>query len=248
MALSRADHGFHFHDNSGFVAQGSGPFATGNFTPANNSLLIAAVMCGSNDIATGDTDFITTGGGWTWTKRVSQTMSFGTDGFIHQLWTAPVSTGASMAVTSTHTGHTSYAYGIAVYAYTGYDTGSPVGGTASDSNTSTTNSLTLSAAPAAGDDVLAFLNILGDADASDASVAAGSSFTELFETNSPDSFLKWQAQARTGSTSDAVSWTTSTPNTTPFDQRIFSALTIKAAAAGTAVPVFRNHYRRMKAA
>jgi hypothetical protein len=235
MALARTDHGFHFFDNTGFAAQGTGPFSTGSLTPANDSLLVAAVMCGTNDPASGDADWVTTGGGWTWTKRVNRTITFSTDGFIQQLWTAPVGTGASMTVTSTHTGHTCYAFGIAVYAYTGYDTSTPVGGTASGDNTSTTNSLTLSAAPASGDDVLAFINVVAaNGNGSDASATPGSSFAELFETNSPDSFEKWQAQARTGSTSDAVSWTSATSASAPFDQRIFSALTIKVAAAGGA--------------
>lgn len=232
MALARTDHGFHFHDNSG-GAQGTGPFSTGSFTPANDSLLVAAVMCGINDAASGDADYITTGGGWTWTKRVNRTLTFATDGLIHQLWTAPVGTGASMTVTSTHTGHESYAFGIAVYAYTGYDTSTPVGGTASGDSTGTSQSLTLSASPASDDDVLAFINVTAaNGNGSDASATPGSSFVELFETNSPSSFEKWQAQARTGSTSTAVSWTTASSAGSPFDQRIYSALTIKVAAGG----------------
>jgi hypothetical protein len=233
MALSRVDHGLHLFPNTGsFTAQGTGPFSTGSFTPADNSLLVAAVMCGTNTAANSDTNFITTGGGWTWTKRVNRTITFNTDGFIHQIWTAPVATGASMTVTSTHTGETSYAYGIAVYAYTGYNTSSPVGGTASGDATGTSQSLTLSAAPASDSDVLAFINITAaNSTASDASASSGSSFTELFETNTEGSFEKWSAQARTGSVSDAVSWTTASSASSPFDRRIYSAIEIKAAAA-----------------
>jgi hypothetical protein len=233
MALARVSHGFHFHDNSSFTPQGSGPFVTPNFTPANNALLVAAVRCGTDAPGSGDAGFVTTGGGWTWTKRVGRTITFdATNGLIHQIWTAPVTTGASMAVTSTHTGINSYAFGIDVYAYTGYDTVTPVGGTASGDNTGTSQSLTLSAAPDSLDDVLAFINVTANnGNGSDASATPGSSFLELFETNSPDSFEKWQTQARTGSVSDAVSWTTASSAGSPFDQRIFSAITIKAAAA-----------------
>jgi hypothetical protein len=234
MALARTDHSFHFFDNSGFVAQGTGPFATGNFTPSDNSLVVAAVMCGTDAPGSGDAGFVTTGGSLTWTKRVNRTITFAADnGLIHQIWTAPMTTGALMAVTSTHTGISSYAFGIAVYSYTGHDTSTPTAGFSSGDSTSTTNSLTLSAAPDSGDDVLAFINVTAaNGNGSDASATPGSSFIELFETNSPDSFEKWQAQARTGSTSDAVSWTSATSASSPFDQRIFSALTIKVAAAG----------------
>jgi hypothetical protein len=65
--------------------------------------------------------------------------------------------------------------------------------------------------------------------ASDASVAPGASFIEIDDVNSPDSFVRWQTQNRTGSTSDAVSWSTSTSAGSPFNQRLFGAIEIKAA-------------------
>ena len=236
MALSRTAYGPYLHINgAGFTPQGTGPFTTGSFTPPDNSLLCAWVLCGSDDPSS-ESSYVTTGGSLTWTKRLNRTINFSSDGAILQFWTAPVTTGASMQITSTHTGINSYAFGIFPFAYTGYNTGSPVGGSATGDDTGTTNSLTLSASPASASYVEAALMMFAsNGDASDASVAAGSSFVELVDTNATNSFCRWQTQNRTSSTSTAVSWTTSTSASSPFDQRIYGAIEIQEAAAGGVV-------------
>jgi hypothetical protein len=232
MALARAAHGPYLHDNTGFTPQGTGPFTTSAFTPANNSLLCALVQAGT-DSPGSEASYVVTGGSLTWTKRVNRTITFSSDGALLQFWTAPVATGASMQITVTHTGINSYAFGVFVYTYTGYDTSTPIGGTASNSDTATTNSLTLSASPVSGDEVIAGLMMFAaNGNASDASAAPGSSFVEISDTNSADSFVRWQTQSRTASTSTAVSWTTATSGGSPFDQRLYGAMTIKEAAAG----------------
>lgn len=233
MALSRTDYGPYLAS----PPQGTGAFSTGSFTPPDNSLLVALVL-GGTDSPASENSYVTTGGSLTWTKRVFETITYSGDGLLIQFWTAPVTTGASMTVTSTHTGINSYNMSIWPYAYTGYDTGSPIGGTASDNDATGTNSLTLSATPASTSEVIAAL-MLGSATATPTppttgvTVTAGSSFTAILQQTITNSFARWQTQSRTSSTSTAVSWTTTTDASTPFDQRIYAAMEIKAAAANT---------------
>jgi hypothetical protein len=246
MALSRTA----FGPYGATPPQGAGAFVTGSFTPPDNSLLVAVVLFSNESDANGDTGYVLTGGSLTWTKRASLNHSFSTDNCYNvQIWTAPVSTGASMALTLTHTGIGSYSGYIFPYAYEGYDTGSPVGATGVDTDATGTNTLTLSAAPASDSEVIGGIVVItSNGNGSDATIAASASFTEIAEQYVTDSFAKTQAQSRTGSTSDQVEWTTTTSASSPFNTRVFGAIEVKAAAAGTAVPVFRNHYRRMKAA
>lgn len=247
MALSRTD----FGPFPATPPQGTGAFVTSNFTPPDNSLLVVISLFANESDASGDTGYVLTGGGLTWTKRNSINFSFSTDNCYNcQLWTAPVATGASMALTMTHTGISTYSAYMFAYAYEGYDTGSPVGGSAVGNGTGGTQTLTLSSAPASDSEVIGGIVVIANnGNASDVTIAAGSSFTLI---GSPqvgtNAFAKSQTQSRTGSTSDQVSWTTTSSAGGAFQNRVFGALEIKAAAAGTAVPVFRNHYRRMKAA
>jgi hypothetical protein len=232
MALSRTQHGPYIHDNTGFTPQGTGPFTTSSFTPAAGALLVVFVICGATADGV-EGDYVVTGGGLTWTKLEGIDLSFsGADGLVLQIWRAPGASGSSMQITLTHTGHDIYACGVFPFSYTGHDTSTPTNGDTSNSNTSTTNSLTLGATPATDDEQLAMIALVGsDGLATDVSFSAGSSFTEISEYTSTDSFVRWQAQRRTGSTSTAVSWTSSTGAGGGFDQRLFGAVNIKAAAA-----------------
>src|SRR5688572_12197543 len=174
MALSRTDYGPY----PATPPQGTGAFVTGNFTPPDSSLLVVISLFSNESDASGDTGYVLTGGSLTWTKRDSLNFSFATDNCYNvQLWTAPVTTGASMALTLTHTGIQSYSGYIFPYAYTGYNVSSPVGGTAVNNGTGGTQTLTLSSAPATDSEVIGGIVVISNnADGSDATITAGSGF------------------------------------------------------------------------
>jgi hypothetical protein len=233
MALSRTAHGPYVHATAGFVAQGTGPYTSSSFASTSGSLLVVVVMAGTDNPGSGEPSYVLTGGGLTWTKRVASVVSYGGDGMMVQIWTAPVTTGASITLTVTHTGINSYNMGIYPFTYTGHDTTTPTGGKASGSGNSGTNTLTLDATPASDSEVIAAIVVAAnDGDAAGATIAPGSSFTELAEQTNTDSFAKRQTQARTGSTSTGVSWTTTTDAGGGYDQRVYAALEIKALSAG----------------
>jgi hypothetical protein len=80
---------------------------TASFTPPDDSLLVAHCYCingtGGGDVQTGMT---LSGGGLTWTKRAGP--NGGTAASYtscHEVWTAPVVTGASMTMTYSHAGN-----------------------------------------------------------------------------------------------------------------------------------------------
>jgi hypothetical protein len=231
MALSRTD----FGPYGATPPQGTGAFVTGSFTPPSNSLLVVISLFSNESSANGDSGYVLTGGGWTYTKRDSMNHSFAADNAYNvQLWTAPVGTGASMQLTLTHTGIGSYSGYIFPYAYEGYNTSSPVGGTDVNANAGTSHTLTLSSAPATDSEVIGGIAVItANADGSDASITAGSGFTLIGSAQYvTDSFAKAQTEFRTGSASDSVTFTTATSASSPFDTRVYGALEIKAAAAG----------------
>jgi hypothetical protein len=242
MALSRTQYGPYIHNNAGFVPQGSGPFTSGSFTPPNNSLLVVIVLCGI-DIAnpTNEGHYVVTGGSLTWTKQTSNNVSWGGDGAIVQVWTAPVVTGASMTVTLTHTGHDIYACAVFPFAYTGHNVASPVGGLDAEWIASNTNTLTLSSTPATDSEVIGGILIVGgDGIASDVTVAPAFGETEIAEYTSADSFGKWQMEFRTGSTNTSFGWSTTTGAGGDYNRRIFAAIEVKADAGGGPVAVTKG--------
>src|SRR5262245_17117300 len=103
---------------------------TASFTPSNNSLLVAVALSQTNlsDVAT--TVISISGGGLTWTNRANTPLSGGTN-MCGAIWTAPVTTGASMTVTITGSNVVNDEnYGavtVAVIEFTGYDTATPTG-------------------------------------------------------------------------------------------------------------------------
>ena len=231
MALVATDLGSHLHNNGGgFTPQGTGPFSTGNCDIPANSLVLAVVHCGSDDIASIDS-YVLDSPNLTWTKVGQRSLDWTAgNGTIYQLWMAETTSALDdEVITVTHTGINSYSFSVHVRSWTGYDTADPLDGFISGDGTGTTNSLTLTEAPAAADDVWATIQVVGaNGDASDTSVAPGSSFTEIRESTITNSFAKWQQQSRTGSTSTAVSWTTSTSAGGDFQDRIYGAVIIRA--------------------
>lgn len=109
---------------------------SGSFTPANNSLL---VFCGGADNAgTAVPAPLVAGGSLTWTERVTRTSneSAGNHG-LGTIWTAPVTTGASMQVTFRRTtGGGTLRMSGKIYIVTGH-AASPIG--VSNEGTTTTD-------------------------------------------------------------------------------------------------------------
>jgi len=225
MALSRTDHG-------AFSRAGtSSPFVTSAFTPDSNSLLVVCVTC-EDCPATFSADVAISGGGWTWTKRASADNDATGAAEGCAIFTAPVGTAASMTLSITGQGTNLSGLYARAFSYTGYNTSSPIGGTASfgdgtvGANT-TTLTLTLDATPASDSVVLGLIDMSADAPGLAPGPSGG--FTELFEEQLPATWQNNQIQHRTSSTSTTVDWTHA--SVTP-DLRVGAAIEIKAAAAG----------------
>ena len=115
------------------LSDNSSPIAwttSGSFTPQDNSLL--TVVVGTLGNPGSDWTMTVSGGGLTWSERKTVIKANGAYRNRLSVWTAPVSTGASMQVTvtmSTSSTNTAVAT-IQAFSQTGYNTGTPTGATA----------------------------------------------------------------------------------------------------------------------
>ncbi len=211
---------------------GTGNYTTSSFTPPSNSLLVVTVgAMGDNstaDIASCLT--ISDSQGLTWTSRVasSNTNSWAIGA---RTWTAPVTTGTSMTVTTSCGGTNIYTYKVRVTPYTGYNTSSPTGGTASDGNGPGDGSftITLSGSPASTSEVLASIFI--DRDNGTAhNVTPGTGWTEISDDSNNSDVM--ESQVRTGSTSTSVTWNDVQQQPTPGYKSVGQAVEINAGTSG----------------
>jgi hypothetical protein len=236
--------------------QGSGTdpsfsYTTTSFTPEDNCLLcvvIGLIRQSTSELIDSTTTNVS-GGSLTWTRRISEdTVNIG-DGYCGcvEIWTAPVVTAAAMTVTVTTSGTSGGNRYAIVHAasVTGYNTGDPVGATATGIDVGQSSfSMNLSASPAADSIVLAALQWYGWI--STATPASG--WTEMYDTTSGDQY-NLQSQYRGGSTSAAVAWDDASDQDQYEGFSIAVALEIKAAGGGgggIAVPVAYHHLRMMK--
>jgi len=203
MALARTN----VHSQGSTDGHGTGDFTTTSFTPPNDSLLVVCVATMRVTTATDLTSSITcAGGGWTYTPRVGIGSSTSVYSVSQRIFTAPITTGASMTLTIGTGGINMQFYVVAVLAYTGYDTGTPTGATGSLLVEDTgapdgAQSFTLSGAPATTSEVVAAITLDKDA----AGTTPGSDFTEIYDVQVGGSGGE-QSQIRTGSTSTTVAW------------------------------------------
>jgi len=219
---------------------GYNAFTTSAFTPSNNSLLVVAISAlegaGTSEMASGvgglNISIDDVGADLTWTTRVTTLLTEGGWGYGTKIFTAPVTTGVSMTIVADVATADIHDYFVEVYQYTGYDTGSPVGGSivGTDADGDGAASITLSSTPAADSDVLAFailvLNTSGTPN-----VTEGAGWTELADQYS-DAWAQAQSQARTGSTSTTVAWADLQASGGGASGAALSAIEIKAAAGG----------------
>ena len=163
MALVRTGRGSY---PSG-TAHGTTPFSTGSFTPSDNSLLVVPVMHfltfggGTQDPGQPTITDSSSGGPLSWTHRGR--VFINTDApFNLSIFTAPVTTGASMTITVDDDDNDSVgSWNVHVVEFTGYDTDTPIGGFITSGNNTNINdgahTLTLTQAPTVDDQTLACL-------------------------------------------------------------------------------------------
>ncbi|MGH9252584.1 MAG: hypothetical protein ACRD0W_24165 [Acidimicrobiales bacterium] len=200
MALARTN----VHSQISADGHGTGTFVTSSFTPPNDSLLVVCVSMMRVSSSDDPSGAITcSGGGLTFTSR----LAFGSSGQVFALglriFTAPVTTGASMTITAGSGGIDTQHYAVSVLAYTGYDTGTPTGATGTDFEALSpddSQSFELSGAPASSSEVDAFWELDKDA----AGTTPGSGWTEISDLQTGTSG-GLETEVRTGSTSTTVS-------------------------------------------
>lgn len=213
---------------------GTSSYSSGSFTPPNNSLIVALVggQAWPGSVPSAASPFTCTGGSLTWTRRLIATTA--SNGWPSQLelWTAPVTTGASMTITVDHASATMGGWLIHAIAITGYDTGSPIGASATNNSFTTDGaaSLTLSGAPASDSVVIAARLFQMDT-AGGSSANPGSGFTEIYDTSVND-WASMESQRRDGSTSTSVPWADVDATGTTIATSVALAIEIKAASTG----------------
>lgn len=225
--------------DSGATASG-GSASSAAFTSVNNSLLVAFVEVGI-DTSSGNlsaaSGWTAAGGGLTWTNQVSATDNHkGNWPTGCAIFTAPVTTGASTTLTVSGLGTTGTTYvRFRVNYATGYNTSTPTGATASNTNIgSGAISLTLSGAPAASSIVFAGI---GDqnSNGTQTGITAGSGWTVLNAYEDLNSNFSIDAsQYNTGTTSTNVPWQAACAGDTIWTQAAI-ALEIIAAAGGETI-------------
>ena len=165
-----------------------GTFLTDSFTPSNGSFLVY-VLTGQaqNGAGVPIVDPSVSGGGLTWTKQGFQNYGTIASGAIVGIWTAPVSTGASMTATLTNNdGSRSFNnLSVVVYEVTGHN-----------GNRTSSYSAALSPTPSASSVVLSGASL--DRDVGD-SLVAGTGWTVDF-TVAGDGYMDCIHQRKVGAT------------------------------------------------
>lgn len=215
------------------AAPGTGSYTTASFTPNNSSLLCVAAIGGgaSTSLANWAPTIADSLGTLTWTQRISVTRTLTGWTYGTRIWTAPITTGASMTVTIDHGSEKIDALCVSVIDATGYDTSTPIGATASSNNIADgASSITLSASPASDSLVIAWLDV--EMNTSGHATTPGTGWTELQDFGNATTLGYLQSQERTGSTSTTVAWGDTHTGAGSFFGASGGALEIKAAAGG----------------
>src|SRR5574337_1402570 len=126
---------------------------------------------------------------------------------LGEVWTAPVTTGASMALTWSNTGTGGVSdqdHSLWVGYVTGHDPATPIGASVEGlfALDATSISETLSASPVSSSMVVAGLSVSSEGQTG---VTPGSGWTELYD-GAPDWYAAEEIMYRGGSTSASVNW------------------------------------------
>lgn len=209
MALSRiAELQSNTDDTTGTLSH-----TTASFTPPSNCVLVATVGCvnggGGADVRTG---LALSGGGHSWTRQVGP-LGGTVAGYTSagEIWTAPVTTGASMTCTLVHAGNVGDDKSVAlihVLSYTS-DTGTPEIGTPNTASGAHDQGdgavqITLGSAPATASEVVAARWY--SSNGSDTTATPEAAWTEIYDAQAGSGYGSLQTQIRTGSVSTAVDW------------------------------------------
>ncbi len=243
--MARSDH---VNTKALYAVAGAVSATVPSFTPQANSIVIVVVH--PMIVGNGVSDVIATAnssltGGLTWTKIIG--VDSGAMGFSYsmclEVWRAEVG-GSPSAIAPVWSNSVNSAsnldnarVALQVFSQTGYDTGSPVGATASSATlgTSGTGAMTLSGAPASGSYVYAARGIAQDG-TTDITATPGSGWTEVYDVaavSGSEGYACLQTQERTGSTSTSVAWTEINANSQAvFGQALGVAVEIKMAGGG----------------
>lgn len=212
------------------TALGTGGFTTSSFTPPSNSLLVVSVvgMTASGASLNALTNLTVSGGGWTYERRVARDTSRTSFDIGVQIFTAPVTTGASMTLSLGSSAVNMNLLAVSAVAYTNYNTAHPVGVTASGqalSGADGAQSITLLAPPASTSQVFAAMMI----DKESVGSTPGAGFTQIHTTQA-GSAGGVQSQARGNSTSTTVDWVDTHTGAGTIFGYVAAALEIKAAS------------------
>lgn len=181
---------------------------TSSITTVDDSLLVVMLTISNHAEAVNGTTTVS-GGGLTWTKQVDQGSNYLSTYYITtEIWTAPVTTGASITLDIDSSAAAGSGFGgylqYTIWSVENYDS---VGATATSTfSANGSHSSTLSGAPATTSLVMAVRGIT-TGDSNNTSATQGSGWTELVDVNHTGTgLLSMQAQERDGSTSTSVSW------------------------------------------
>lgn len=213
---------------------GVGGYTTPAIVAPDNSLIVMRAGCipvASDPNAHSANLTITDSLGLTWTSRVNVDGPSYTYG--QRVWTAPVTTGGSMTVMlDTVSDSPIYVYIVEPFAYTGYDTTTPVGatGTTTDVDGDGAASITLSGTSASTSEVLGFL--LTQMNSGTLTVSPGTSFSEIHDTIGHSDWLQIHSQAQVAAIS-TVGWNDIEATGDAIDA-CMCAIEIRAAGGGAA--------------
>lgn len=223
------------------AGHGAGAYTSAAFTPSNNSLLVVIGM----GITTTDGGFrgtdltVTDSVGLTWTSRAATTASPNWSYGV-RIWTAPVTTGASMTVSIDAGAFSMEYYRLVIVDYTSTTTSaeattnSIVGSDADGDGAAT---ITLPSAPASASEVIAAAATAVTSGAT-GTVTVGTGWTELNDAYA-SGWMIFQTQTRTGSTSASVTWDDLCVTATPAGAALAAYEIAEASAGGGGGVSFR---------
>lgn len=190
------------------TAVGTGSYTTPSFTPTDGSLLfVIASSVSGTAISSANLTIADSLGTLTWTSRLTWDATFSVDDAAVRVWTTPIVTGASMTVTIDAGADSTDTYTVVAVDYTGADTASPLGATASNTDfgasPSGAKSITLSAAPDTASEVIGFL--VRDDLSGTVSSTPGATYTEQYDLDIVGHGGA-EVETRTASTSTTVDW------------------------------------------